>query len=382
MKNVVFVGYGPSAVQAAKDLAALLPANYRIVAITSNEGYWPPAALRAAVVPGWEDKPLASVDAAFPQDGRHVILKMTNVIELRENSVVVDKAHPDLGFEGEEIPFEYCVLAMGSKYPYPCRPYPSSSFSQTLDDLRQTQLEVSQSQHILIIGGGPVGIEFAGEVASHYGKGAKEITLVHSRERLLDQSGWKEKLGKSLRGQLEGYGVSVVVGRKVVDAPEKTGRIEGGREFHLDNGEAIKADFVLLATGNAPNSDLVASFDASALDDSKHIAVNSAFQVEGYKHIFAMGDVTNVKEGKQYAHAKNHGSIVASNILALIHSSSSRSSASLKSYKPGSNLILVSVGPWGGAGQIFGFVPGAWFSALVKSRSLFVRDFKKLYNVA
>ncbi|KAJ8293039.1 Apoptosis-inducing factor 2 [Rhodotorula toruloides] len=381
MKNVVFVGYGPSAVQAAKDLAGSLPADYRIVAITLNEGYWPPAALRAAVVPGWEDKPLATVDAAFPQDDRHVMLKMTNVVELRKNSVVIDKAHPDLGFEGEEIPFEYCVLAMGSKYPYPCRPHPSSSFSQTLADLRQTQLEVSQSHHILIIGGGPVGIEFAGEVAAHYGKGRKEITLVHSRERLLDQAGWKEKLGKSLEGQLEGYGVRVVMGRKVVDVPEKTGRIEGGEEFHLDDGQKIKADFVFLATGNAPNSDLVASFDPSVLDDSKHIKVNPAFQVEGYEHIFAMGDVTDVKEGKQFAHAKNHGSVVASNILSLIHSPSP-SSASLKSYKPGSNLILVSVGPWGGAGQIFGFVPGAWFSALVKSRSLFVSDFKKMYNVA
>lgn len=147
---------------------------------------------------------------------------------------------------------------------------------------------------------------------------------MHSRERLLDQAGWKEKLGKSLEGQLEGYGVRVVMGRKVVDVPEKTGRIEGGEEFHLDDGQKIKgeflpfsqasndtsltdsaaADFVFLATGNAPNSDLVASFDPSVLDDSKHIKVNPAFQVEGYEHIFAMGDVTDVKEGKQFAHAK------------------------------------------------------------------------------
>ncbi|BGP26567.1 hypothetical protein JCM10295v2_005520 [Rhodotorula toruloides] len=370
MKNVVFVGYGPSAVQAAKDLDGSLPADYRIVAITSNEGYWPPAALRAAVVPGWDDKALASVDAAFPQDSRHVMLRQTDVVELLKYSVVVDKPHEELGFEG------------GSKYPYPCRPHPGSSISQTVSDLRQTQLEISQSHHLLIIGGGPVGIEFAGEVAAQYGKESekKEITLVHSREGLMDQGGWREKLGRSLRSQLEGYGVKVMLGRKVVDAPEKTGRIEGGKEFHLDDGEAIEADFVFLATGNAPNSDLVASFDSSALNDAKHIKVNPFFQVEGYEHIFAMGDVTDVKEGKQYAHAKNHGSIVASNILSLL-TSPSRPSTSLKPYKPGSNLILISVGPWGGAGQIFGFVPGAWFSALVKSRSLFVRDFKKMYNV-
>lgn len=286
MKNVVFVGYGPSAVQAAKDLATSLPADFRIVAITSAEGYWPVASLRASVVPvcaisddvrayeesltehclwqGWEDKPVASVDAAFPQDDRHVMLKTTNVVELRKDSVVVDKAHPDLGFEGTEIPFEYCVLAtvriraaprirmcsaaevvlQGSKYPYPCRPHSGSSFTQTIEDLRATQLEVSRARHILVIGGGPVGIEFAGEVAAHYdgrhGREKKQITVVHSRERLLDQPGWKEKLGKSLKQQLESYGVEVVLGKKVTDAPEQTRRTEGEKEYHLDDGQTVK----------------------------------------------------------------------------------------------------------------------------------------------
>lgn len=57
---------------------------------------------------GWEDKPVTSVDPIVPKGSRHLLLKCTSVVELREHSVVIDRAHSELG---TEIPFEYCILA-------------------------------------------------------------------------------------------------------------------------------------------------------------------------------------------------------------------------------------------------------------------------------
>lgn len=51
MKNVVIVGLGLSAAEAVKALVDKLPTEYRLVAITASEGYWPIASLRATVVP-------------------------------------------------------------------------------------------------------------------------------------------------------------------------------------------------------------------------------------------------------------------------------------------------------------------------------------------
>lgn len=80
---------------------------------------------------------------------------------------------------------------------------------------------------------------------------------------------------------------------------------------------------------------------------------------------------------------QNHGAVVAANILNLItaaaSSSTSSSEPALKAYKPGPMLMIVSIGPKGGAGQLFGMVVGSWMSWLAKSRTLFVDAFQKTY---
>ncbi|GAA6005150.1 NAD(P)/FAD-dependent oxidoreductase [Rhodotorula paludigena] len=376
-KNIVIVGYGPAAAQTAQTLAPSLPSGYRIVAISSGPGYWPIAALRGAVVPGWEDKPIASTDNAFPKGGQHVLIEPATVVELRRNSIVLDEAAA--GFDAE-IPFEYCVLATGSAYPYPCRPR-RSTFADAVADLRQTQQEVAAAKSILVIGGGPVGVEVAGEVAEYYngkdGRAKKEITIVHSHDRFLHESGWKDKFNNTLKQQLEAYGINVILGQKVVDGPAESGKIEGGpRAFHLDNGQSVTADFVFVAHGNAPNTGLVRDFDASALDEKKRVRVRPSLQLENYDNIFAVGDITDVKEEKTFYASKGHAPVAAANILSLINASKPA-----KAVKPTGQMLVVTVGSKGGASQLpFGFVMGSWFTSFAKGKSLFIADFKKLYN--
>ncbi|GAA6049241.1 hypothetical protein JCM3770_005901 [Rhodotorula araucariae] len=386
-KNVVLVGLGPAAVPAAQALAASLPEGYRLVAIAGSEGYWPVASLRAAVIPGWEDKPVAPVDAALPAKENIVLLKNTQVVELKEHSVVVDKAHSELG---TEIPFEFCILATGSNYPYPCRPRPGRTVAEAVADLRETQQQVAAASSILVVGGGPVGVELAGEIGEHYdgsaGRAKKEVTLVHSHDKFLHEPGWKDKFNAALKTQVVALGVHVVLGRKVVDAPRESGPVQGGkRAFHLDNGETVDADFVFVAHGNAPNTGFVGAFDPEALDAKRRVKVRPSFQLEKYDHIFAIGDITSVEEAKMVAMAKNHGPIAAANVLSLIRAGGtpeSYSDVKHKVYKPGPQVMVVSVGSKGGAGQLFGWTVGSWFSWLIKARTLFVADFKKTYGAA
>lgn len=52
VKNVVVIGLGQGGTSAARELASKLPETHRVVAITTTEaGFYPIAALRAAVVP-------------------------------------------------------------------------------------------------------------------------------------------------------------------------------------------------------------------------------------------------------------------------------------------------------------------------------------------
>lgn len=106
----------------------------------------------------------------------------------------------------------------------------------------QAQIETSSS--ILIVGGGPVGIEFAGEVAAHYngksGRSRKEVTLVHAQKTYLTEPGWKDGFNSSIRNQLDALGVKTIFGTKVDDIPKATGKLsQGKQDFQLTNGQTV-----------------------------------------------------------------------------------------------------------------------------------------------
>lgn len=60
---------------------------------------------------------------------------------------------------------------------------------------------------------------------------------------------------------------------------------------------ATAADFIVLAIGNKPRSELVETLDKNALDAQNLTRVESSLQVVGHPRIFAVGDVTDVKVG-------------------------------------------------------------------------------------
>jgi flavin-dependent dehydrogenase len=57
IKNVVIIGLGLAGAPAAAELAKTLPKSHRVIGLSENDfAYYPIASLRAAVVPGWENK--------------------------------------------------------------------------------------------------------------------------------------------------------------------------------------------------------------------------------------------------------------------------------------------------------------------------------------
>lgn len=88
----------------ANTLVPLLPPTHRIVLIDAAAySYYPIAALRGAVVPGWESKmtvPLTQ-ENVFGKGSPHRVVAPNKVVELKEESLVLEKE-----FEGStELPF-------------------------------------------------------------------------------------------------------------------------------------------------------------------------------------------------------------------------------------------------------------------------------------
>lgn len=81
-----------------------VPGTHRILLIDAQAfSYFPIASLRAAVVPGWENKisgPL-NTEAVFGKGSPHHVIAPNRVVELKQDAIVLEKE-----FEGKtEVPF-------------------------------------------------------------------------------------------------------------------------------------------------------------------------------------------------------------------------------------------------------------------------------------
>lgn len=150
---------------------------------------------------------------------------------------------------------------------------------------REAILRESLPRSAVIIGGGPVGLEFA-TIWNAYGA---EITLVEMLPRLAPLE--DEEVGKELAKAFTREGIQVLAGTRV-EAVEalKTKvkvRVSGG-----DGQQVLEADVALVATGFKPNSqDLGLESVGVRVDERGMVEIDErmATNVPG---IWAIGDVT------------------------------------------------------------------------------------------
>lgn len=215
------------------------------------------------------------------------------------------------------------TLLFSSIYALPMRPM-SPKMEECVEKLREMQREVAASQHILIVGGGPVGVEFAGEVKEEHPD--KKITLVQQAPALI--AGFRAGLGKRLFSQLTAKGVDVRLDtgveltQELMDLSQK--RMPNGetRAIKLSDGTTVDTDFLFLGTGGKPNVSVV-SKDALAAPDKagvQRIDVDPATlrlrHAELGKRWFAAGDACNTPDSKTSISAEDHGGVVATQMVA------------------------------------------------------------------
>jgi apoptosis-inducing factor 2 len=81
---------------------------------------------------------------------------------------------------GSTLEYDYLIVATGSLGPRTLGAALSTTTKAgILKHFQDMQTAIAGAQRILVVGGGPVGLELAGELA-HYTKG-KQITLVSSK---------------------------------------------------------------------------------------------------------------------------------------------------------------------------------------------------------
>jgi pyruvate/2-oxoglutarate dehydrogenase complex dihydrolipoamide dehydrogenase (E3) component len=156
-------------------------------------------------------------------------------------------------------------------------------------------------RRLLVLGGGPVGVELAQAVRRLGG----EVALVESAEHLLPRE--PALLGEVLGEVLAREGIELALGVQAASARR------GGDDYvlELSDGSTLRGDRLLVATGRRPRVDGIGLETVGVEADAHGISVDA--RLRAAERLWAIGDVTGIW---QLTHVgKYQGEVVASNIL-------------------------------------------------------------------
>ena len=204
-----------------------------------------------------------------------------------------------LSVDGEEITAERIVLAAGSRPVVPAIPGLAEVPFHTSDTVMRLP---SVPRRLAIVGGGFIAAEFA-HVFSSFGA---EVTVIARSDGLL----LREDRDISLQfTKLAAQRWDVRLGRGV----ERVDRVGEGVRLTLDDGGAVEADVLLIATGRTPNTDLLdPALGGVALSPEGYVVVD-AQQRTSAEGVWALGDISSPWQLK---HVANHEArVVQHNLL-------------------------------------------------------------------
>jgi pyruvate/2-oxoglutarate dehydrogenase complex dihydrolipoamide dehydrogenase (E3) component len=155
-------------------------------------------------------------------------------------------------------------------------------------------------RRLLVLGGGPVGVEMAQAVHRLGG----EVALVEGAPHLLGHE--PARLGEALGECLRKEGIELHLGVHATAA----GRDGADYTLTLDGGQQLRGDRLLVATGRRPR--MPEGLDTVGAKTGPHGLVVDA-RLRAGDQLWAVGDVTGVR---QLTHVgKYQGEVVAANIL-------------------------------------------------------------------
>jgi apoptosis-inducing factor 2 len=269
-------------------------------------------------------------------------------------------------FNNSSVKFDILIIATGSNYKSLPIAKPSEQFS--LEDrnsfFNSENKKLINANSITIIGGGPVGVELAGEISSKYPD--KKITLIHGKYRLLDSL--NEKASKLALHQLKSLGVRIVLNERVSQLNDNTYKSSV-------TGTLYEADIFYNCTGSKPNTDFLKAGFSNSIDEQGLIVVDNFFKVKDTENIYAIGDCNNIPEIKLGYLAGLQGELLSKNII------SEASNKKSVPYKIKNTMALIPIGREKGVTQLPFGVFDFKFLIKMKTKDFFISKFLKQFGL-
>jgi pyruvate/2-oxoglutarate dehydrogenase complex dihydrolipoamide dehydrogenase (E3) component len=200
---------------------------------------------------------------------------------------------------GVTVKAKYFIIATGS-----------TAFIPPILGLKNTPFYTNESifsdktrpDHLIIIGGGPIGVEMA---QAHARLGVK-VTLIEGAPSIMIRD--HAELVGLLKAQLVADGVNLIEGHGVTSVSGKAGKVR----VTVDGSGDIDGSHLLVAVGRVPNLDRL-NLDLGGIKHGRRGIITDRRLRSSNKRVFAIGDAAG---RQQFTHiAGYHAGIVIRNTL-------------------------------------------------------------------
>lgn len=288
--------------------------------------------------------------------------------------------------EGENVPYDYLILATGSRTSFPSRIdgiaktndikklhkaiFFKQSFENAIFNNIVQEGRKCEATEIVIVGAGLSGVEIAAEMAYYAKRFFKrglfacsnmKITLISGSSGILP--GMRDAIVNLSQRRLRQLGVDIITRAHMTKADEEY--------VYLDNGNRIRYSFVIYS-GGIEAANLTSSLSLSK-NPKGQIVVTETLQSAEYPNVFAIGDVAQIhdKEGKvcipNVTTARESGTGAARNLLRVLAGEEPRP------VYPTLEGTLIALGGFYAVGDLYGKLSVSGFIGYAIKKFVFYR---------
>ncbi|KAB8303906.1 hypothetical protein EYC80_005269 [Monilinia laxa] len=355
--------------------------SYHVTLVTPNTSFFfkiasPRALVNSTLIPHEKIfRPLSEAFSKYDSSQFELIQGVASALDPAQRTVTVSIGD-DTGITQQLHYDSLIIISTGTTSRSPLWTLHNDQ-SLTEKALNSLHAALPNAKTVLISGGGAVGVETAGEIASNFP--SSKVTLLSGANRLLS----RVKQGTSARAQdyLENIMRVEVINHVRVESTNPTEPGASPTMVKLSDGSSREVDIYIDATGGIPNSEFLSK---SWLDETGRVITSDAyFRVKGsgsddVKGVYVLGDlvagssnsaleldamVTTLCSSLAVDIAGNLGIKrpeepapgLLSSAWRLILGSSGNGYPVQQEFKPMKETIFVPIGNGGGVGQVFGW---------------------------